>query len=263
MFSSILIAILMTPIQSTTLTSVEDLQKQVTAMAQNKVLTLRTFSKSNHLQFTEDGQPKKPGEVGSWTIYSQILVKKVEVTDSLVRLSGVRVVHHRAPGSNDIVADRSDKNVDIEIDIKRASDIGPVLTKVFAGSEGLLPYVPNYWRQYVSGKKEDEPSTTAVANPIQRVRVGGNVMSDRLIKKVTPRYPPEAKGFRLDGVVMLMVEINETGDVEKIDIVMPAGAGLDESAVEAVSQWKYKPTLLNGKPIRVVTTVTVNYQVFR
>ena len=88
-------------------------------------------------------------------------------------------------------------------------------------------------------------------------------MSDRLIKKVTPRYPPEAKGFRLDGVVMLMVEINETGDVEKIDIVMPAGAGLDESAVEAVSQWKYKPTLLNGKPIRVVTTVTVNYQVFR
>jgi protein TonB len=48
-----------------------------------------------------------------------------------------------------------------------------------------------------------------------------------------------------------------------ISIVQPAGAGFDENAVEAVSQWKYKPTLLNGKPVRVVTSITVNYQFAR
>ena len=64
-------------------------------------------------------------------------------------------------------------------------------------------------------------------------------------------------------MVALSVEINETGDVENISIVGPAGAGFDESAVEAVSQWKYSPTLLDGKPVRVVTTITVNYKFSR
>jgi protein TonB len=63
----------------------------------------------------------------------------------------------------------------------------------------------------------------------------------------------------LEGTVVLEVEISEAGDVGNISIIQPAGAGFDESALEAVSQWKYKPTMLDEKPVKVVTAVTVNY----
>ena len=57
---------------------------------------------------------------------------------------------------------------------------------------------------------------------------------------------------------MLSVEINEMGDVEDISIAIPAGAGFDEAAVEAVSHWKYRPMLIDVKPVRVLTVITVN-----
>jgi TonB family protein len=98
----------------------------------------------------------------------------------------------------------------------------------------------------------------------ERIRiVGGNVISANLIKQVQPKYAGVAKSFLLQGTVVLEVEINESGDIGNISIVQPAGAGFDESAVEAVTQWKYKPTMLNGKPVRVVTSITVNYQFAR
>jgi TonB family protein len=84
-----------------------------------------------------------------------------------------------------------------------------------------------------------------------------------LIKQVPPKYAEIAKSFLLEGLVVLEAEINESGDIDNLTIVQPAGAGFDESAIEAVSQWKYTPTLLNGKPVRVVTTITVNYQFSR
>jgi len=53
--------------------------------------------------------------------------------------------------------------------------------------------------------------------------------------------------------------INEDGAIGDITIMVPAGAGFDENAIDAVSKWKYTPTLVDGKPARVVTTITVNF----
>jgi TonB family protein len=59
--------------------------------------------------------------------------------------------------------------------------------------------------------------------------------------------------------VILEAEITETGDVGGLIIVTPGGSGFDESAVEAVSRWKYKPSTVDSQPVCVLTTITVNY----
>jgi protein TonB len=71
-------------------------------------------------------------------------------------------------------------------------------------------------------------------------------------------YPPEAKDARVQGVVILDVLIAEDGRVEKSKILRSIPM-LDQAAIDAVTQWVFTPTLLNGVPQKVIMTVTVNF----
>jgi TonB family protein len=96
----------------------------------------------------------------------------------------------------------------------------------------------------------------------QRIRVGGNVQQSNLIKKVTPQYPPDAKSRGIQGVVRFLVLIGKDGAIENLSFVSGPLA-LYKSARDAVLQWAYRPTLLNGQPVEVVTTIEVNYALSR
>jgi TonB family protein len=104
------------------------------------------------------------------------------------------------------------------------------------------------------------PLTAADAPPpsAPKIRIGGNVQQANIVSKAVPVYPPDAKRDRIQGTVTLEVEIAEDGTVR--DITSAQGPQeLIQSAVDAVKQWVYKPTLLNGQPVAVVTTVDVRY----
>jgi periplasmic protein TonB len=90
------------------------------------------------------------------------------------------------------------------------------------------------------------------------IRVGGNVQQANLISSVKPVYPPEAKADRIQGTVKLEIGIDKEGHVSQITVTS-GPPELIQSAVDAVRQWVYKPTLLNGEPVVVLTTVDVNY----
>ena len=91
-----------------------------------------------------------------------------------------------------------------------------------------------------------------------RIRVGGNVQANNLITKVTPMYPLEAKMARIQGTVKFQATIGKDGSV--VDLQLLTGHPLlVPSATDAVKQWIYKPTLLNGNPVDVVTQIDVNY----
>jgi len=98
----------------------------------------------------------------------------------------------------------------------------------------------------------------AAANGVMRVRVGGNVESANLTKKVTPLYPPLAKQARIQGTVRFTALIGTDGSVVSLQLV-EGHPLLVESAQQAVSQWQYKPTLLNGNAVEVITQIDVNY----
>jgi TonB family protein len=92
----------------------------------------------------------------------------------------------------------------------------------------------------------------------QRIRQGGAVQQANLISKVQPVYPTEAKQARIQGVVILETLIGKDGKVMSVRVISGHPL-LQQSAVDAVSQWLYKPTFLNGQPVEVVTTTTVNF----
>jgi len=95
--------------------------------------------------------------------------------------------------------------------------------------------------------------------PVEAVRVGGNIKAPKQLKKVDPAYPDIARQARVQGVVILEATISPQGKVTDVKVLRGIPL-LDQSAIEAVKQWVYTPTLLNGVPVPVIMTVTVNFK---
>ena len=89
-----------------------------------------------------------------------------------------------------------------------------------------------------------------------RIRQGGSVQAALLVNKVQPVYPPLARQTRISGTVRLHALISKQGTVESLE-VLSGHPLLVRAAMDAVQQWKYKPTLLNGEPVEVDTTIDV------
>jgi protein TonB len=92
-----------------------------------------------------------------------------------------------------------------------------------------------------------------------RIKVGGSQQQKKLVKKVTPKYPPEAKAKGIQGTVKLEAVIDREGAVADLK-VLGGPEELVPPSLEAVKQWKYEPTLLNGEPVDVITEIEVNYK---
>lgn len=91
-----------------------------------------------------------------------------------------------------------------------------------------------------------------------RIRVSAGVQQGNLINQVKPSYPPIAKAARIQGAVVLQAEISKQGTIENLRVIS-GHPMLVQSALDAVKQWRYKPYLLNGDPVPVETTITVNF----
>jgi protein TonB len=89
-----------------------------------------------------------------------------------------------------------------------------------------------------------------------RIRQGGNVTAAKLMNKVQPQYPPLARQTRISGTVRLHAIIGKNGAVEQLE-VMSGHPLLVQAALDAVRQWKYQATTLNGEPVEVDTTIDV------
>lgn len=95
--------------------------------------------------------------------------------------------------------------------------------------------------------------------PARVLQVGGNVQQAKLVDSVAPSYPPDAKAGGIEGTVRLKIVVGPTGDVVHA-IVLQGPPELASSALSAVRQWRYQPTLLMGQPVNVITTIDVNYR---
>ncbi len=90
------------------------------------------------------------------------------------------------------------------------------------------------------------------------VRVGGNIRAPHPTAHVDPVYPQAALASRIQGVVIIQATIGPDGLVDEAQVLRSV-PDLDQAALDAVSQWQYEPTLLNGVAIPVIMTVTVNF----
>jgi protein TonB len=85
----------------------------------------------------------------------------------------------------------------------------------------------------------------------QRIRVGGNVQSAKMIRQVQPVYPQIAKTAHVSGTVLLHAIISKDGSVQELQYVSGPPL-LMKAAMDAVREWRYQPTLLNGEPVEVI-----------
>ena len=102
------------------------------------------------------------------------------------------------------------------------------------------------------------PAVQTLANTAGAMQVDSDVESALIVRKVAPVYPPLAKSARVAGAVRLSAVIGRDGTVQELHS-LDGPALLIQAAMDAVKQWIYKPTLLNGNPVPVQTTIIINF----
>jgi TonB family protein len=173
---------------------------------------------------------------GEWTMFANRVKAELDITPdaALVGAVGEMLIGGKAPGRQELA----------EKYLKRAETLDGGNER-WKSSLARLKGTPN----------EAKPAAGA---PPERIRVGGNVQQDKLVNKVPLVYPPLAKQARIQGTVRFSATIGKDGDVKNLEAVSGHPL-LVPAALESVKQWVYRPTLLNGMPVEVVTQIDVNF----
>lgn len=104
------------------------------------------------------------------------------------------------------------------------------------------------------------PPVDAPEPPTARLRAGAGVDLPALIHRVDPDYPELAIRARMECTVILEAVIGKQGDIADLRVLRGCGLGLDQAALSAVSEWRYTPTAIDGRPVEIVAVVTVNFR---
>jgi periplasmic protein TonB len=94
------------------------------------------------------------------------------------------------------------------------------------------------------------------------MHIGGSVRPPSVLYSVEPEFSEEARKAKFSGNVQVYLWVDEQGNPSHVRVVRGVGMGLDEKAVDAVRQYKFKPALQNGKPVKVDLYIDVNFQIF-
>jgi protein TonB len=145
-------------------------------------------------------------------------------------------------------------------------NVSPTAAPIEAPKE-IRPEPPPRMMSVVGGIPAALPTATNTAAslapppppPPAAVRVGGEIKEPKKVHNVPPTYPAIARAAKMQGMVFIEATIDKEGNVKGAKVTRSAGQLLDQAALEAVNQWKYSPTTLNGQPVEVIMTVTVNF----
>jgi TonB family protein len=96
--------------------------------------------------------------------------------------------------------------------------------------------------------------------PVTAYPAGGDVLMPQLVSKVEPEYSEEARDASLSGTVLLSIIVDEQGLPRDIRVIRPIGLGLDEKAVKAVSQWRFRPGLKGRRAVAVRANVEISFR---
>lgn len=118
--------------------------------------------------------------------------------------------------------------------------------------------VPKPDTESTTPQEQPVPEPPTQEKPIAEPRA--DIVKPVLIHRVNPEYPEVARKSRIQGVVILDANVTREGTVEKLKVIRGLHPILDQAAMKAVQQWRYKPATLNGKPVNVHTTITVNFK---
>jgi protein TonB len=178
------------------------------------------------------------------------------------RVAGVVIIEARLDADGHVSQARIVKSIPLldqaALDAVRQWEFTPTLLNGVA-TPVIMTLAVNFVLD--GGPAAQVPNTVAADTaPLSEgaVRIGGDIKPPKKLRHVPPVYPADAQANHVTGVVIIQARIEADGTVSRT-LVLKSVPGLDEAAVEAVRQWVFEPTLLNGQPTPVVMTVTVNF----
>jgi len=107
----------------------------------------------------------------------------------------------------------------------------------------------------------DSPAMSSSAPQAEIYRVGGEVTPPVVQSRIAPKYTEAARRARVTGIVILETVVDRQGDVVQARVLKGLPMGLDQAALDAVSQWKFRPATRGGQPVDVYFILTVNFRV--
>ncbi len=158
----------------------------------------------------------------------------------------------RAPAATGRLAETTGRAVEQETPAEPSSERIAELVERAAALQEQLQSVLDELQAVLDDP--DRPS----GRPDEPIRIGDGVSPPTKIHDVPPVYPPAAREAGVQGLVVLEATIHPTGEVGNIEVLRSVPE-LEEAAIAAVEQWRYEPTLVDGAPVSVLMTVTINF----
>ena len=266
---------LLFPFLLLTLQANADAKHQIESHFQNKVFGIRGFYRDNQLVYDAQGNVKGDPHAGPWTL-GLIHIERVKERSNEFRLEGKRVVSIYDRKQNRFVNTVPAKAEDVEITVKLPADqvsdsALDALTRRIFQERVTDKDVPEYWRNFFNpnlslaaqGTATLIPTLGSKGEPVFRLGSAGPALSEPMvIARTEPKYEETARLAKLQGTTRLEAIIDKRGIPAKIQISQPLGMGLDDAAVAAVSNWRFKPAMMNGEPVAVEVSVEVEFRLY-
>ncbi|HET9178606.1 MAG TPA: energy transducer TonB [Terriglobia bacterium] len=254
-------------------------------------MVLRTSNSGTMLRYSADGRLIKGGQPGPWTLDADIQCTGVELKRNDLVIKGKRlyfVYDKKLQALRPYFGPDIDVEIAIGHDSPSISALQQAIGKVFVtGSENSVLLVPDYWKDYLLHHPEESPKpvqqqmsaipastqkpvgeSSKQALPKSPIFQVGAFTNPEKTRKVTapvvtykpePPFTPEARMAHIEGWVVLSIVIDATGHVTVESIIRPLGMGLDDIAAQTLQTWRFKPSIVDGKPVPVRVLVQVGF----
>jgi len=231
-------------------------QADLNARLLNKPLFLREKWVNDKLKFDAQGQLLGKSDRVVFTL-AGIDVTKVKLSSGQLNISGRRVgviFEHDAPRR--VALD----DMSLEIAAPSDGDYTHALDAIFVDDLAhMRPFVPSWWQQYFAEHfSSDSPAVSVPKPPPGKVR--GAVKPPVLLSHAEPRFSAIARKLNYSGTTLIGMIVDTDGAPKKLRVVRPIGLGLDDQAIAAVNQYRFKPAMENNLPVPVQVNVEVHFE---
>jgi len=203
---------------------------------------------------------------------SGVILDDLQLKSGKLELRGHRRLLVFDDQSKQIRGVKTDETFRIEIETHdgpaQEAQLAAALAHVFVSTEELASLVPDYWQDYMArftGKVtagsscESSNAKTDDGAGAPQGDKASTIAEGLRIQGAMPAYSTIARAYRVQGAIALRAVIDKEGNVSRVCILQALGAGIDDDVVMAVRQWKYRPYLLDGKPVEIQTTIKANF----
>ena len=243
----------------------EDLSLRAAELLVGKALFLRGFYVSNDLTYDAAGRVQGSPKVGDWTLSAVDVLKAERHRAGEIEMDGVRVAIRYNTDTHEFQRHEL-KDDKVRVVVKDTGDTKQLETAFAAMfSIGIDPAfqrtMPDYWRHYFDPTlawAQDALSGQTIYMLYGAADQSKDVVAPKVEHRTEAKYGDFAVRDKVQGAVQMRVVVDAGGAPQRISVARPLGYGLDASAVEAMTKWRFSPGMKDGSP--VATGVVVEEQ---